>query len=144
MSKCSKRMLCKGCNSEYPPSLFQAHIRICRQLQRGGLKVEIEETKVEEDKIIRIAVEEGGRRWSVQKEWDECCALHKELLRTFPMFQMPRVTDSLFGEVANTHTLTDTSFQANLKAYFRVFIYIYIYIYVRKLFSMNYSLIMIY
>jgi len=41
MVKCASSMDCKGCTRGFTPSLFSAHIAICKKIEWNGLVVQV-------------------------------------------------------------------------------------------------------
>jgi len=87
MVKCASSMDCKGCTRGFTPSLFSAHIAICKKIEWNGLVVQVLElVKVAGQKNtahyeFKMLVNYMGTAWFVFKWFKEFYQLHQKLLK---------------------------------------------------------------
>lgn len=90
MIKSCSNMDCKGCNRGFTPSLFSAHIVICKKIERKGFTVQVSElVKVIGDHNtahyeFKMLVNYSGLSWFVFKRYKQFFSLHQKLRLTMP------------------------------------------------------------
>lgn len=89
-------MDCKGCNRGFTPSLFSAHIAICKRIERNGLIVQVLElVKVAGNKNtahyeFKMLINYMGSAWFVFKRFKEFYQLHQKLLKEIQSEQLSK------------------------------------------------------
>jgi hypothetical protein len=56
MVKCASSIDCRGCTRGFTPSLFSAHISICKMIERSGLSVKVIE-------LVKVASERNSAHY---------------------------------------------------------------------------------